>query len=97
MMSTYIPFNNRLSYVARAPHHYEFVFTELMQNQPRNASAYDFNRLPGNTSYCAIVVALYSNGQRVPASPVQYMLPGYGELSIQGMHTIDLQFDDFSS
>ena len=53
----------------------------MIGNQSNNSLSYEFNHLPGNTLYDVVVVALYSNGQRVPTSPVQHTLPGYGKLS----------------
>lgn len=74
--------SNRLSYIERQAHSNESVLRELIQNQPHNVLSYEFNQLPGNTSYNVIIVVLYSNGQRVPTSPVEYTLPGYGKLNI---------------
>ena len=50
-----------------------------------NTSPFDnsflFTSLPGNTTYTIIVVTSHLNGQRVLSTPIQYSLPGYGQLS----------------
>lgn len=68
---------HRLSYTERQP---KSIVRELIRNQSHDVLSYEFSQLPGDTSYGIVVVAVYSNNQRVPTTPVQYTLPGYGEV-----------------
>ena len=72
----------RLSYDKNQEQTEGTIPVEQVANTSPFSNSFLFTSLPGNTTYTVIIVATHLNGQRVLSTPVQYSLPGYGQLNI---------------